>query len=419
MNQPLRKNKGYITLMSAQVVSSLGDWLSLVAIMTLVGLKWEASPLEVSLVILSLVVPMAIAGPITGTFADRFNRKRLMFVSDMVRAILLIFLALADTLILVYILLFLIGLFSSVFIPAKNGKLKELVPDEQMKSAMSITSMIDSSTKIIGPLLSGVLVTLLGAEIVFYIDSGTFILSAFLILLLPSTQKIEGEQQQSSSFKEDFVVGLRFIKTNHFLATGLLILGISLFIVQLSDSQIIVLIRELTTGSPSLFGFIVTSAGVGTLVIGAVLSRKTRLQSFDAHHNRCLWSRDWLRYDGGIHVARCRLFDCVGNRLWFVAGMSAGLVFIPFYAAAQTDTPVTMTGRVFGVMNSVTTIATIIGPIYGGWLSMAIGVILTFIITSSLLVVTAVVLTVYKSKIERGRVHVAEGNEGTQGAATS
>jgi len=45
----LMKNKGYLTLMTAQAISSIGDWLSIVAIITLVGLKWNATPIEVSI----------------------------------------------------------------------------------------------------------------------------------------------------------------------------------------------------------------------------------------------------------------------------------------------------------------------------------------------------------------------------------
>ncbi|MGB8002525.1 MAG: MFS transporter, partial [Anaerobacillus sp.] len=184
----LFQNRGYVTLMTAQVISSIGDWLSIVAIITLVGLKWNASPIEVSFVILCLALPMALFGPVAGTVADKFSRKALMITSDIVRAVLILILTVADTLWLVYVCLFIVGVFSAVFIPAKNGKLKELVADSDMKSAMAVTSMIDSSTKVIGPLLSGILVASLGAHLVFLIDSGTFLVSSLFIILLPTAR---------------------------------------------------------------------------------------------------------------------------------------------------------------------------------------------------------------------------------------
>jgi MFS family permease len=418
----LLKNKGFITLMLAQLISSIGDWLSVIAIITMVGLKWEASPMEVSLIILCLAVPMALLGPFTGTIADRFNRKTLMIVSDLVRAGLILVLAFASSLMTVYICLFLVGMLSAIFVPAKNGKLKELIDQEKMKSAMSITSMIDSGTKVLGPLLSGILVSAFGTQLVFFIDSGTFVISALLLLALPKSAasiRNDSDELNEASFKEDFLEGIRFIKGNRFLMVGISVLGASLLILQLSDSQIIVLLRELSNASPDLFGYIVTASGVGMFIAGVLLAKKT-------DYNALI-----LMFIGvcGIGVSFSMMavstrLDLALPTLWagglgLFAGFSAGLVFIPFQAAVQTDTPVHMTGRVFGVLNSVTTTATIIGPLAGGLLASVLGVIPTFIITGLLLVAVSIVGLIFKSKIERGRVNVSESQSGTHGAASS
>ena len=285
MSHALGKNKNFITLMTAQAISSLGDWLSIVAIITMVGLKWEATPMQMSFIILSLAMPMALLGPISGTIADRMERKKLMVFSDVVRGGLILLLTLATNVWMVYGCLFLLGIFSSVFVPAKNGKLKELVQDGNIKQAMSITSMIDSSTKIAGPLVSGILVTLIGTYNVFYIDSATFFISAILIFFLPKTRaeaSVEGETEKKDapSFKEEMKVGVQFIKKSSFLMYGLVLLGVSLLILQLSDSQIIVLLRQLTNVSPDLFGYTVTSAGLGMLLTGVFLSKKTEYNAF-------------------------------------------------------------------------------------------------------------------------------------------
>lgn len=418
----LLRSKGFITLMLAQLISSIGDWLSVIAIITMVGLKWEATPMEVSFIILCLAVPMALLGPFTGTIADRFNRRALMIFSDLIRAGLILILAFADSLWTVYICLFLVGMLSAIFVPAKNGKLKEMVNQATMKSAMSITSMIDSGTKVMGPLLSGLLVSAFGTQLVFFIDSGTFIISALLLLALPKVTASgggESESKEASSFKEDFLEGIRFIRGKRFLTVGITVLGVSLLILQLSDSQIIVLIRELTYASPDLFGYIVTASGVGMFFTGLLLTKKT-------DYNALI-----LMFIGvcGIGVSFSMMavltrLDLTLPALWgpalgLFAGFSAGLVFIPFQAAVQTETPVNMTGRVFGVLNSVTTTATIIGPLAGGLLATVIGVIPTFVITGSLLVAVSIVGLIFKSKIERGRANVSESKSGTHGTASS
>lgn len=390
VNEGLIKNKGFVTLMLAQTISSIGDWLSIVAIITLVGLKWNASPMEVSLIFLCLAAPMALFGPIAGSSADRFNRKTLMIFSDLIRAGLILILTLADTIIVVYVCLFAIGIFSSVFIPAKNGKLKEIVSESEMKSAMSFSAMIDSSTKVLGPFLSGMLVSALGSQLVFLVDSITFIASAFIIFFLPKTvYSLEGNAQENklkTSFKTEFTIGFSFIKNNLFLLIGLVFLGISLLLIQLADSQLIVLIRELTSASPDLFGYLVTASGIGMFLAGFLLSRKTGYKSFAL----MLVGALGLGISFGT-MALFTMFDAGLSIIWmpllgFLAGFSATLVFVPFHASVQIETPVHMTGRVFGVVNSVATTATIIGPLLGGWLSTVVGVLPAFFISSSLLV---------------------------------
>ncbi|MFS1516376.1 MFS transporter [Bacillus sp. SCS-151] len=420
----LMKNKGYVTLMVAQAISSIGDWLSIVAIITLVGLKWNATPMEVSLIFLCLAVPMALLGPVAGVVADRLNRKTLMIVSDVVRAGLILILTIADAIWMVYICLFIIGVFSAVFVPAKNGKLKELVAQDDMKGAMSITSMIDSTTKVIGPLLSGLLVAAVGAKLVFYIDSATFIVSALIILFLPnavnSLQDENNEEEHvKSSFKADFVLGMSFIKSNRFMLVGMFFLGFSLLILQLSDSQIIVLIRELTTASPDLFGYVVAAAGVGTFFSGLLLAKKTEYNAFPL----MLIGVCGIGLSFGM-MSVLTYVDLDYSIIWgivlgFFAGFAAGVVFVPFYATAQVETPGHMTGRVFGVINSVTTTATIIGPLLGGWLATSIGVIPTFMITASLLIIVSFIGFFAKNSIERGKDNVSESKPGASTEATN
>ncbi|WP_257144123.1 MFS transporter [Bacillus sp. AFS002410] len=417
----IMNNKGFLTLMTAQAISSIGDWLSIVAIVTLVGIKWNATPIEVSFIILCLAVPMALLGPVAGTIADRFGRKYLMVISDLVRAGLFVILALANTLWMVYICLFTIGLFSAIFNPAKNGKLKELVPNEEIKSAMSITTMIDSATKIFGPILSGILVSAAGTTPVFYINSVSFIISAILIFFLPkAVEQIKEEKEKGkSTFKAEFLEGVTFIKSNTQILVGMLFLGFSLLILQLSDSQIIVLIRELKNASPGLFGYLVTGSGVGMFFSSLILVKKTNYRAYPL----MLIGVCGIGLGFGM-MAVFTHYNVDYSIVWapllgLFAGFAACLVFVPFQASVQVETPVALTGRVFGVIGSVTTTATIIGPLLGGWLSTVLGVIPTFIITASLLVFVSLIGLLTKNRLERRKKDVSESQQGAPTATSN
>ncbi|WP_051263101.1 MFS transporter [Tuberibacillus calidus] len=85
MNRQLFRLKGYLPLLLAQIISNLGDWLDILALMALIALKWGASPLAMSMTMLCLACPSMVLGSVAGVLADRLNRKSLMIISDLVR----------------------------------------------------------------------------------------------------------------------------------------------------------------------------------------------------------------------------------------------------------------------------------------------------------------------------------------------
>lgn len=111
----LFQNKGYVYMIAAQTLSSLGSWLDMLALMGLVALKWNASPLEMSGVILMLVAPMVLLAPIAGVLADRFERKHIMIISNVVCIVLVLGIAFSTALWQVYVLLFVRGFFETLF----------------------------------------------------------------------------------------------------------------------------------------------------------------------------------------------------------------------------------------------------------------------------------------------------------------
>jgi len=421
----LLKTNGFKSLIAAQIISGLGDWLSIIAIMTMVGLKWNATPIEVSLIMLCLALPMVFLGPIAGAFADRFNRKLLMILSDLIRAGLILLLATADSILTVYICLLAIGTISTIFIPSKNGKLKELVDNHHIKSAISITTMIDSGTKILGPLLSGMLVSVLEVKTIFYLDSFSFLFSALLLLFLPkeksrvTTVSTEIKKGIKPSFRKDLAIGIKFITSNTFMLTGMIFLGLSLLILQLADSQIIILIRELELASSNLFGYIVTASGTGMFLSGYILAKKTNYQPFIS----MLFGVCGIGISFGM-MSLFTYFNVSHPNLWgsafgFLGGFTATYVLVPYQAYIQAITPVQLTGRVFGVINSVTTTATIIGPLLGGWLSTILGVYITFLVSACLLILASIIGWVTRNRLDRGEKIDSKSQSKASGTATS
>jgi MFS family permease len=423
-SEKLLKNKPYQYLISAQLISNFGDWLSILAVFTLVGLKWQASPLQVSLIILSLALPMTILGPISGVFADRWERKYIMIFSDVSRAIIIFGLVFASELWHVYALLFGLGFFSVMFTPAKNGKLKEIVPNHHMQQATSISSIIENGTKIIGPALSGLLLTLWSVQIIFILDAITFLLSTLLLLNIPkntslNTKKGASIQKASNSVIKELLEGFSFIKSLPLIFVGTLLMAITMFIIQMSDSQFVTLFRELENSSPRLLGIVMTASGAGFLVTGLILSKYEIKKSMNA-----MVAGIFVLGIGFLSLALLTEFNLAAPMIWaplttFLACIGAGFVFIPFQTHVMRETPAEMSGRTLGTIGSITMFASLVGPLVGGIFANVFGVIPIFIITSSGLCLISVIAFMLRAHFEtkKGEPYVTESNGESQRTA--
>lgn len=412
----LLRNRPYLYLMAAQVVSNLGDWLSLMAIFSLMAFKWNASPLEISFVVICLGLPMTVLGPVSGVIADRMNRKVIMVVSDLFRCVILLGLIVATVPWHIYVLLFLLGSFSSLFTPAKSGMLKEIVNDEEMQQAASISSVIQDGTKIIGPAISGVLVTAAGLNSVFLLDSISFLVSALLLFMLPKTRTFGSkEKAEHPPMISDLKEGFLYIKKVPFILYGTGLMFVSMLILQMADAQFSVLIRLLKEGSPALVGLVVTCSGSGFLITGLCLA-KYKVRS------------PWLAMTMGLFILGSG-FVIVGylahiqlphSFIWapvitFLAASGGGFIFIPFNTAVQKLTPVHMTGRVFGLTGSMIMTATLIGPVAGGFAGNHWGVISVFIASGAGLVTISLTALLLRKRTERSDHLVTESAGPTQG----
>lgn len=415
MNRKLFKNKGYMYLLSAQTVSNLGDWLDILALMALVGLKWNASPLAVSGTMLCLAVPSILFGSFAGVLADRYDRKLLMILTDILRAATVVGIVFSTELWQIYILLCIKSTFSALFSPAKQGKLKEIVEDDLIQSAVATSELVNNSAKIIGPIISGMLVALIGIEWSFYLDALSFLLSAILLLGVPRTiRSIEKESHdtEKQGFFSQFTAGFTFIKQTPELLVGLLVFSLVMLVLQMSDSQFIVLIREIPGQRVDLLGWMMAGSGLGVVVASLLLNKKqVKAFLFVISLSSITLGVGYILAGAFIHLpvlAIAIIYPILG----LVMGFSFGMALIPFNVMAQLKTKGEYTGRVFGTINSTGTLAVVIGMFSGGLLSELFGVINTFILAGGLLVVVGIIVYSLRKRFEsEGQLH-AESDGG-------
>ena len=179
----LRSNRAFRQVWLGQVVSQMGDWFNTIALYTII-LNLTGSGRDVGLLLVARFLPSFVFGPLSGVLADRFSRRSIMIVSDLLRALVVLgflFVRRADQLWMIYVLTVLQLGFSTFFEPAKTAAIPSLVSDRELVAANAISSVTWSVMLTLGAAIGGVLTGWLGTDVAFVLDSLTYLVSAALI----------------------------------------------------------------------------------------------------------------------------------------------------------------------------------------------------------------------------------------------
>ena len=179
----LRANRDFRFLWMAQLVSELGDWFYSLAIYDLL-LAMTGSGQAVSYAIIIQLLPWFFMTPVAGYLADRFPRRHLMIVADIVRGVVVLGLLLVRTtgdIWLVYVLLGVEVIFASIFEPARSALLPNLTKPAELLPANALSSATWSFALTLGAALGGAVAALLGRDVAFVVNSVSFFASAALL----------------------------------------------------------------------------------------------------------------------------------------------------------------------------------------------------------------------------------------------
>ena len=179
----LRGNRSFRQVWLGQVVSQMGDWFDTIALYTII-LNLTGSGRAVGLLLVARFVPSFLVGSLSGVVADRFNRRSIMIISDLLRAVVVLgflFVRRADQLWIIYFLTVLQLALSTFFEPAKTAIIPSIVADRELVAANAISSVTWSAMLTIGAAIGGVVTGWFGTDVAFILDAMTYLLSAALI----------------------------------------------------------------------------------------------------------------------------------------------------------------------------------------------------------------------------------------------
>ena len=140
----------------AQVVSLLGDFLALFAVIAFVTYRLRETAAHVTGVQIAYLAPFAVLGPLSGVFVDRWPIKPTLVSSDLIRAGLVVFLFFATSLWQIYAVLIALSCVSTFFAPAQTVTIRTYVPPNGLIAANALMQVGMMGTRIIGPTLAGI-----------------------------------------------------------------------------------------------------------------------------------------------------------------------------------------------------------------------------------------------------------------------
>src|SRR5215813_1172882 len=192
-------NKQFLLLWLAQLISNFGDWLAILALFSLIAFRYHGTSYQVAGIMIAFVIPMAVLGPVAGVFVDRWDTKRTMISSDLIRAVILGLMIIATALSHMYLLIFALSAVSAFFMPAQTLAIRKLVRKEELLVANSINSQTIQFNRVISPAIAGWLVAMFGEKACFWIDLSSFLASAILVsaIALAPDQKERSDKAAS------------------------------------------------------------------------------------------------------------------------------------------------------------------------------------------------------------------------------
>src|SRR5436190_10564940 len=175
----LRRNRDFRRLFVPSVISLGGDWFLFVALGGLV-LQTTGEALSVGILIVSQELPIFVATPWAGWLTDRFDRRRLMILCDLLRTVICVaFLAVGpDDLWLAYALLAGLSVFTAVFDPASSAAIPNVVDPEDLPTANALSGSLWGTMLAVGAALGGIVSTIFGRDTAFLVDAASFAASA-------------------------------------------------------------------------------------------------------------------------------------------------------------------------------------------------------------------------------------------------
>ncbi len=217
----LLKNRNFVLYNIGQMVSQFADRLMRI---TLIGIVYKIAPgstVQLAKIFFFTAVPAFLISPVAGVYVDRFNKKHVLIIADVIRSLMVLTIPLfflrGTSLVPVYCVVFIVFASACFFLPAKLSIIPELIPKETLLIANSFAMVSWTVAGIIGFTIGAFLIEFSGPKFGLYLNSLIYLTSAIILSFLSVhkkafTSKLSLNQRQKdkrSAIKKSFLYDLK------------------------------------------------------------------------------------------------------------------------------------------------------------------------------------------------------------------
>jgi MFS family permease len=349
-------NSDFRLLFIGQLFSQIGDQFLFIAALSIIN-RLTASPLALSGLALAISVPQLTFGLLGGVLVDRFDRKRLLIISDVLRALVILpalFVEQRSDLWMLYPAAAGLAIVGTAFYPARNAIIPNIVPPKLLLSANTLIQVSYILALIFGATLAGFAVRLWGTDAAVWFDGATFLFSALLIAFMRIPPNSLSELHKSArTMWGQLAQGLRYVLGSNLLLRVLAITAIAALGIGAIQILGLNFLNKRLNVTEQGFGLTMAMVGIGVALGGAVVQRIASRRPANQVVGACL---------AGVGIAIIVFALAPHFGLVLIAAAGIGLCLVVARAGLATLTqqlvPDEVRGRVESAVNMMVSVST-------------------------------------------------------------
>ncbi len=412
MQTELWRNRNYILLFSAQIVSLLGSGVTTVglALFAYQLTGGESATAVIGNALFLRILAFLIFSQPAGVIADRFNRKYILIAADVLRFGLLALFPFITEVWQVYLLIFLINAVTAFFTPTFEASIPEVVGEEQYVKALSYSRVAVDIEAVAAPAVAGLLVVLLGVRWVFWFDAFTYLVSAALVVfaVVPYVAK-QIVPLSINVFLSEIQTGTRILLREPSLRQALVLSFAEATAGAAAIVATVAYVRDALGKGDTAYAFVMAALGLGSTVAAILLGRATGryeqsvADKTELHTRRHVWTNRALVFGGvllgllllpGFLVPPIFIFAV----LWFLNGAGQALIAIPSSTLLAEHTDETERGKAYAAHFALTHACWLITYPAIGYAAVYFGTPVTFTIAGAV----CLLITLFAFALGRG-----------------